>query len=186
MNAFIAHVGDGNCIDVGDTIRRRRSFKEMATKLPRGSERMKFEALSARKDLFPDGTFSVWGVPTSARASYDITQKGDIVFIASVAGKDGFIEAFGTVVHLPYDVFPIASRILWPSAPPGEKFPHLMFLDVVVGSLSWYEFCCDLVYPASWNPRGWYRRLDRHRARDLTWQEYREYLCEKHQFTNPA
>lgn len=186
MNAFIAHVGEGNCIDVGDTIRRRRKFKEITGSLPRGSERTRFEAIGARKDIFPDGDFSVWGVPTSARASYDITQTGDVVFIASVAGKDGFVEAFGSVVHLPDDIFPTTSRILWPSAPPGEKFPHLIFLDVIVGALSWHDFCCDLVYQDTWNPRGWYRRLDRRRARNITWQEYREYLCEKHRFTKPG
>jgi hypothetical protein len=109
-----------------------------------------------------------------------------VVFIASIAGKDGFIEAFGNVVHLPDGAFPEASRILWPSAPSGEVFPHLMFLDVIVGALSWYDFCCDLVYPETWNPRGWYKRLDRHRARNLSWDSYREYLREKHRFSKPG
>lgn len=160
MNSFLAHVGEGNSIDLEYTLGQRRSILDIARKLPRGPERSFFES-GELQQAFPDGTFNVWGVPLGARMPYERTVLGDVVFFAPSVSRDGgCVSYFGTVKTIPRLEFPRASRVLWPESG-VEVYPYLFFFDAEMGMISWFEFMCDICYAPEWNPKGWYIRLQR-------------------------
>ncbi len=182
VNSFLAHIGERNAVDLDYTLAQRRSISDVIRKLPCGQERSYFESAGLR-DAFPDGKFNVWGVPIGARAPFERTKRGDVVFFAPSVSRDGGCLLYAGVVKLaPRIDFPKASRILWPESG-FVVYPHLFFLDAEAGVISWFDFMCDICYAPEWNPKGWYVRLDRPAYRGTRDpMAYLDYLRASHGF----
>jgi hypothetical protein len=134
MNAFIMHVGHNNCIDIDFTMKRRRGFDELVTKLPDGPEKEYFTNDKQLRAAFPQGTFNCWGIPSRARPSFLETSVGDAVFFAPWIGvHKGGIYYLGVIKAICDLECWNASRILWPETPDDRQFPFLFFFDTEVG-----------------------------------------------------
>jgi hypothetical protein len=77
-----------------------------------------------------------------------------------------------------------ASRILWPDTPDERLFPWLFFFDSESGFLPWYDFLNEIEISSSWNPRGWYRKIDEKRFQKWNGTEgYFQHLRNNFNFT---
>lgn len=76
------HVGHPGHVDIGYTVTRKRTVKELLGNLPaEAPERTYFEQNQMLHSAFPSGEFNCWGIPGRAEPSFKKTEPGDLVLI---------------------------------------------------------------------------------------------------------
>jgi hypothetical protein len=158
-HVFIMHAAKTGSPNLKYTVTKRLNTRELLRALPKDSTEYEyFYSDTALQKQFPDGEFNVWGVPRGARPSFARTEIGDLVLFVGQLSDDAAIEQLGIVkVKCPIEC-PIASRILWPAAPPDKSYPLLFFFDTEIGSRQWIDFTAD-IKDSGYNPRGWYKQI---------------------------
>jgi len=131
---------------------------------------LKTEMLSTLQQLFPNGQFNAWGVPSGAASVVSRLKTGDVMLLIRTTGGDGDIPALCIVKAYWQQEMSDLSNALWGDA----HFPYIFFFNTEPMFLTWKQFKQDVGYAMNFRPSGQVYRVNQDRF--SAFQDPRGYL----------
>jgi 5-methylcytosine-specific restriction protein A len=118
---------------------------------------LKAEMVSKLQQLFPEGKFNAWGVPSGAASVINRLEAGDVMLlIRTTGGGDGDMPALCIVKAYWRQEMLDLSNALWGDA----HFPYIFFFDTEPIYLTWRQFRQDVGYAPNFRPAGQVYRVN--------------------------
>jgi len=173
MQIFFHDVGRaGADRDFPKTVFNKVSIEEVRESLP---ENVQSEIVDKLYNLFPEGVFNAWGVPSGAESTIKRLNKGDIMLLMRTIAGEGDLPALCIVKFFPKYKLLDLSQALWGSV----HFPYIFFFNTEPLHLTWTQLKYDVGYEQNYRPSGTVVRIVEERLKSFGGaKEYLRYLLE--------